>query len=205
MKNYSQSNEQDAIISYFGDYIGCFLDIGINDGITFSNTHALALNHWCGIGIDASKKVIDKAKELYKDRDDIFLATYAISDSVGKAVLYESDSHVSSEDVSLLSSLDWKETKRWKDNTFTPVEVEMLDFETLLDRLPYDTFDFLSLDIESLETKVLPQIDLRYLRTSLVCVEWNGRNFDFFDGYFKGQNFSLLTHTPENLIYKINY
>ena len=40
---YSQNNEQDIILQYFGNRKGFFLDIGANDGITLSNTYALLI------------------------------------------------------------------------------------------------------------------------------------------------------------------
>jgi len=58
-KTYSQNNEQQVILDYFGEhYIGTFLDLGCNDGQTFSNTRALALNGWSGVLVDASANAL---------------------------------------------------------------------------------------------------------------------------------------------------
>jgi len=68
-KTYSQNNEQQVILDYFGEhYIGTFLDLGCNDGATFSNTRALGLRGWSGTLVDASEKAINIAKSVYKDK-----------------------------------------------------------------------------------------------------------------------------------------
>ena len=38
---YSQNQEEEVIVSYFGNKIGNLIDIGAYDGITFSNSRKL--------------------------------------------------------------------------------------------------------------------------------------------------------------------
>ena len=57
MKDYSQHGEQAIILDYFekqGIQQGRFLDIGANDGITFSNSYALVIRDWKGVAVEAS-------------------------------------------------------------------------------------------------------------------------------------------------------
>lgn len=202
MKNYSQSTEQSKILEFFEDsFTGTFLDFGSNDSITLSNTHALALLGWYGVCVDGSKTATDKAKELYKNRPDIRIINAVVGDRPGKAIFYESDSHLNAGDTSLLSTTHPQEMKRWKGNTFTPHEVEMVDWATLKESLPYETYNMISIDIEGSDYSLLSQIDLCELGTSLVCVEWNGNDFDLFHNLFSKQGFRFYHQTPENLIY----
>lgn len=201
MKNYSQSNEQEIILSYFGDYKGTFLDLGCNDGETYSNTRALALKYWYGVCVDASPSAIERARKLYEDNPRIKTIWAALSDMNGKAILYESDEHAGVGDVALVSSLDLTETRRWKSNQFNPVEVPMMDFESLLKVTPFFTYDFISIDIEGLEPRILPQINFDQLQTKMVCVEWNSKNFDYFDKCFTSWGFKFHAENAENLLY----
>ena len=43
---YSQNNEEQVILDYFGNKIGNLLDIGANDGITLSNSRKLIELGW---------------------------------------------------------------------------------------------------------------------------------------------------------------
>ena len=201
MRNYSQSNEQEIILDYFGDYVGTFLDIGCNDGETYSNTRALALKGWGGSMVDASPKAIDRAKKLYEGNTSIDVIWAAISDMNGKAILHESDEHAGYGDIALVSSLDQNETRRWNKNKFTQVEVPMMDFATLMENTSHYRYDFISADIEGFEPKLLPQINFRQLETKMVCVEWNSRNFDYFEKCFKAWDFKFYAENAENLFF----
>jgi aminopeptidase-like protein len=75
------------------------------------------------------------------------------------------------------------------------------DWKYFLEQSELKEFDFISMDIEGMELEVLPQMDLNELKVYLFCVEWNGKNFDFFDNYFKSFGFNLIHQNPENLIY----
>ena len=54
MEKYSQLGEQDIILNYFNGKQGTFLDIGANDGKTFSNSYALSLLGWKGVCVDVA-------------------------------------------------------------------------------------------------------------------------------------------------------
>ena len=60
--NYSQNNEQEIIINLFkGKRDGKFLDIGANNGVTLSNTFALANFYgWSGLLVEASPKAYQR-------------------------------------------------------------------------------------------------------------------------------------------------
>lgn len=52
MTNYSQNDEQDFILRYFGGSKGRLLEVGAFDGIQFSNTRALLESGWSGVLIE---------------------------------------------------------------------------------------------------------------------------------------------------------
>lgn len=174
MNRYSQSLEQDHILDYFKGQTGTFIDIGANDGITFSNTRALALMGFKGILIEPSPKAFERLKTLYNGHKGFYLYPYALSDHNGKAILQESGALCSATDVGLVSTFHASEMERFKRTvTYEPVEVKCFKWKTFLNRLKIKEFEMISLDIEGNEMAVLPDMDLT--KTRLVCIEHNGK------------------------------
>lgn len=171
---FSQNAEEKYILEYFGDYVGSFLDLGCNNGETFSNTRALALKGWKGVLVDASPKAIERCKNLYKGRKGIYIYDYAITGHMGKEIFHESSSLISSRDVGLVSTFHDSEMSRFKTTvSYTPIEVKTLKWKTALNRWQIKKFDMMSIDIEGDELNVLPDMDLSEVR--LLCIEWNSK------------------------------
>lgn len=198
---YSQNAEEQHILNYFGDFKGTFLDLGSNDGITFSNTYAISKLGWCGVLVEPSPRAFAKLKQLYQDTKGCFyLYNYAIGTTNGKVTLYESGELVKQGDVGLVSTLVEKETERFKRVTsYEPIQVDCFRWKTALNRWKLKKFDFISIDIEGLEIEVLEQIDLT--DTKLICVETNGSQEKKVKLDEMLKEFKLIYTSPENLIY----
>lgn len=201
---FSQNKEEEVVINYFKSYKGTFLDCGSNDGITLSNTHALALKGWQGVCIEPSPKAFQSLQDLYLQNDKIHCINVAVSNYLGKADFYDSGTHLNKGDLALLSSLDKEEIKRWgKTTTFDKIQVDVVDFKTLLNLSPYKTFDFISLDIEGAEILVLPQINLIKLGCRCICIEHNSNsvNKNLFIRYCRDSGLNnILLDNAENII-----
>ena len=200
MKNFSQNNEQEVILKYFGDYVGTFLDLGANDGETFSNTRALALSGWKGILIDCSPTAVTKCKELYKGFKGIYVYDYAIYKHNGKEIFQNSGALCSASDTGLVGTFHANEKARFdKSVSYAPVEVKTFTWKTAINRWRIKEFDMISIDIEGSELYVLPHMDLS--KTRLICIEWNGNQLlkHAYEQYLEG--FKLIHTTGENLIY----
>lgn len=195
---YSQNNEEEIILNYFGFVKGTFLDIGANDGITLSNTRMLAERGWGGVLVEPSPKAYARLKEVYKDHEGIYTYPFAIGNHNGTAILNESASLINPQDVALVSTLKEEEMDRFKSVTqYTPVEVKVFRWKTFLNRIKYKTFDFISIDAEGLDLDILRQIDLS--DTRMVCVEWNGKQKEEFMAACPG--FKIIHENGENLIF----
>lgn len=169
---YSQSLEEDFILEYFGDFVGTFLDIGANDGVTFSNTRALALRGWKGVMVEPSPKAFERLKTLYNGHKGFYIYPFALSDHNGKGMLQESGALCSAADVGLVSTFHNSEMDRFKRTvSYEPVEVKTFKWKTFLNRLSVKEFQMISMDIENDEMKVLPDMDLS--KTNLICIEHN--------------------------------
>lgn len=200
--NHSQNNEQAVIVDYFKGKIGRFIDIGANDGITFSNTRSLAELGWCGVFVEPSPKAFYKLKQLYSDskKGCFYMYQAALSTKNGKIDLYESGPLVTANDVGLVSSIYQHETERFKKNvSYEKISVDCFRWKTFLNRLYIKEFDFISIDIEGEELPVLRQMDLTH--TQLICVETNGDVKKKIELDEMLKDFKIIYTSPENLIY----
>lgn len=200
---HSQNLEEDVILKYFGDFKGAFLDIGSNDGVTLSNTRALAELGWCGVLIDASPKAYLKLKQNYRDmktKGCFYMYNYAIGETSGDFELNESGPLMGASDVGLVSTFHQVEVDRFKHKvSYEKVLVKKLKWKTFTNRLTIKKFQMLSLDVEGDEIPILQQMDLTDFK--LICVETNGSQSkkSILDEMLKG--FRVIYTSPENLIY----
>lgn len=205
MINFSQNNEQSFILSYFKDHEGSFLDIGANDGITLSNTYALVQQGWHGTLVEASPRAYDRLCAMHANNGKLVLLKYAIGSKNDKIILHESGELLGKGDIALVSSTKEEETKRWESlkMPFEDVEVDMIDFKTMMTKTRHTAFDFVSIDIEGMEKEVVPQIDFAALKTKMAIIEFNGKDEDFFTNYMNPFGFKLIHKNAENLIYAL--
>lgn len=197
---HSQNLEEKIILDYFGPHVGTFVDIGANDGTTFSNTKALAERGWTGVLIEPDPFAYDKLRNLYANHKKLYTFNYAISDHNGVATLQSSSSLLKQNDIGLVSTFEASEMDRFKSVvSYVPVEVKTFRWKTALNRWKIKKFDFISMDIEGQETRVLPQIDLS--QTKVLCIEFNGNQAlkAEYEKYLDG--FKLIYTSGENLIY----
>lgn len=197
---YSQNSEEEVVLNYFNGQTGSFLDCGSNDGITFSNTRALAERGWKGVLIEPSPNAYAKLKSLYNGHKGFYLYNVALGGHNGKAMLQESGPLCSANDVGLVSTFVSSEMDRFKKTVaYSPVEVKVFKWKTFLNRLTIKEFDFISMDVEGNELLILPDMDLS--KTKCVCLEWNSKPElkAEYEKYLAG--FNLIYTSGENLIY----
>jgi FkbM family methyltransferase len=201
---HSQNKEEEAILKYFGEHKGTFLDIGSNDGITLSNTRALAELGWCGVLVEPAPIAFRKLKSLYESEKKgcFYLYNCAIGNNNGTAVLHDSGSLLKKGDTSLVSTLVPSEKKRFESVlTYEEVEVKVYRWKTFFNRLTIKKFDFVSIDCEGLDLDILKQMDIDALEIKVFCIEWNG-NQKIKDEIDKIMiSFKVIYTSGENLIY----
>lgn len=190
---FSQGEEEAVILDYFGDYTGHLVDIGANDGVTFSNSRQLILNGWTADLFEPNPEAYNKLEKLYKSNDSVETHNLAISSWQGEGSLWVNEPHVDG-DIGLLSTLNESELKRWKGIHFEETKVKVIKW-------PEIGTDFLTIDIEGGEIELLPTIDLNEIGCLCLCVEWNGKNGDFFHGYAKDFGMKRIHLNGENLIF----
>lgn len=201
----SQNNEEELILSYFGNRTGIFLDFGANDGITLSNTYALVMRGWGGTLIEASPKAYERLLKTHPSNYGLVLLNYAVGSYDGEITLHESGELLGTGDIALVSSTREDETKRWEslNMPFEDVVVPVRTFESIMKMTKYQHADFVSVDIEGMEKEVVPQIDFKKLGTQMAIIEFNGKDEDFFNDYMSSFGFKLIHKNAENLIYTV--
>ena len=199
---YSQNNEEQIILKYFGtNYKGCCLSLGENDGITFSNVYKILSIGWKGLLVEASPNVFIDLEKLYRNNKNVQLLNVAVGMFNEDIIFYESGTLLNKGDISLVSTIDEAELKRWGKTKFTPKEVKCYDFKTLLKHSEYKTFDLISIDIEGMDYKVLTQMNLTDLECKMLIVEYNGKNEKDYVDYAAKFGMKLHSKNLENLIF----
>ena len=92
---------------------------------------------------------------------------------------------------------------RWKKSgeQFTKTTVPGLTFASLLKKVEWSAFDFISIDCEGADWEVLQQIDLTALACQMLCVEVNGKDASKFTNYAAKHGMKLHWKCYENRIY----
>lgn len=195
MHDFSQTGEQAVILEYFGDYKGTFLDIGANDGKTFSNTHALALLGWTGVCIEPTESAYGKLCDLYKDTPQIHTFNICIGAATQEVDFYESAD-------TLVATTKAEEITKWERNcgmVFQKMKKQMLSFSDFVDLCYYKTFDFINIDTEGVDFEILQQIFLGNVQ--MVCIEVNQEHRVRYIEYFSRNGMRLIKDTDINLIF----
>jgi len=195
---YSQNDEEARIAKYFGDYVGRFLDIGANDGVTLSNTHALALRNWSGVCVEPSPLAFARLSALYADRPDVQCIKAAIGKESGTMVLHESGEHLGRGDVALLSTLVDSERLRWDREEFAPVEAKVM---TYAEAFGGQKFDFISIDAEGMDLAIFEQIDLDGAECGMCIVEVNGGDARPFIAHARKYGLRAVHRNAENIMF----
>ena len=200
---YSQGDEQDWILSYFREHRGTFLDIGANDGVTLSNTRALAHLGWRGVCVDASPTVHERLSSLYAGSEEVQTICVAVGASNGRLTFHDSGSHLKKGDVALLSTLVDAEREKWESagEVYTTTEVECVTFPELLSMCRFKTFDFISIDAEGMDLQILEQIQLHDLGTDAVIVEVNERDPKPYIQHCGAHGLRYVRRNAENLFF----
>ena len=175
---YSQCGEDLFINKFFKNiHEGRYVDLGAYNPIKYSNTLLLYRRGWTGINIDLNQTSIDLFNIVRKKDKNIVAA---VSDKK-------------------------KLTKVFIENIFSPLNTINRKFshKHLRSKAKYvmtkkfndlvkKKIDFLNIDIEGMDFKVLRSIDLNFYRPKLICIEIFGNNVFKVKSYLKKKNYLLV-------------
>jgi len=199
---YGQNFEDKIVSEWFGNYTGIVLEVGANDGKTYSNSLHFIEKGWGAVLVEPSEKVFPKLVKLHQGNNLVLLINAAIGNHNGPSMLFDSGDFLLKGTCSLLSTLKKDEIKRWGDVTFEETEVDVITFDTLLDSVINKRFDFISVDCEGYDLEVLRQIDLAAVGCRCLCIEHNSFPNVLYQikQYCSPLGFKQIGYNAENVI-----
>jgi FkbM family methyltransferase len=184
MVDYSQHGEQAIIIKHFENDLQTtcrFLDIGANDGITFSNTYALSLLGWKGICVEPIPEAFLKLQRLHAENTSIDCINAGVSDETKIVSFHQSNDWIGAEaPVGILSTLNESSKNRFYGMNWTETKAIVFTFEEMekIYGLVDMRYDFINVDVEGHELIVLKQIKDKLKYCKVICVEKSGNTED---------------------------
>jgi FkbM family methyltransferase len=191
MKYYSQF-EQDKVVyeSYFQDKTnGYFVDIGAHDGVTFSNSKFFEELGWTGVCAEPNPIVFEQLQSVRKCK----CVKKAIADKIGHAQFFQI---VEGADMlsGLVDEFSQKGIKNIysnlesEDGGFDYIDVELDLFDNIVDQTE---IDFLSIDTEGNELKILQTIDFSKYNIKVITLENNEYDSRFVN-FLSSKDFTFV-------------
>jgi FkbM family methyltransferase len=188
---YSQTNEQEYILKFFGDFKGTLLDIGANNGKTNSNSRALLEIGWMGVLVEPHPYAFGILNDGLLEGSKAF--NYAIADYDGMATLHApKDSQLSS-----IKKDFTKQSEKW--HKFEPIEVPCVTIDTLYKQTG-NRFDFITIDAEGCDFDILKQMAPDFAYCKMLSIECSGNERNEIKSYLTARGFYQYHTTNENLI-----
>lgn len=165
---YSQNNQDVYALFFNKTQSGFFVEIGANDGFTFSNTVYLEEKYgWKGILIEANPKYLNSLQK----RTHSCVVNKAVFDSPGTIEFVDAGLY-----GGIKNSIDEIHSRHTKDANIVSVPCDSLS--NILHSVHYevpDVIDFISIDVEGLELMIVQQ--LLKLENKIKCgvIEVNNR------------------------------
>ena len=154
--------------NYFADEIlkeiksGNYVDIGCYHPIKNSQTFVLHKNNWNGVNIDISKETIEMFKIFRKK--DISL-NIGIANFVGKTKCYFE------KEISMVTGLDKNFLKNLGREVKFEREIETITIKKLRKDYHLTKIDFLKIDCENLDEKIITTSSMEDLKANYLSVE----------------------------------
>lgn len=178
-KSYSQFGEDLEICDFFKSFKGTYVDIGCYHPIKYNNTLLLYKKGWSGTNLDLNKTTIDLFNATRK-RDLNILA--CLSNTQEEVFLYFDS------EFSALNSLSKDNLKNFALTNIKKIKITTQIFSNIVK----NKFDFLNIDCEGNDLKILKSIDLNFYNPKLICIEVNKQNKNEIYEYLNLYNYKVL-------------
>lgn len=179
MKSYSQYKQEDFVCDFFKNKKnGFFLELGGLDGIRHSNTYLLENKYmWNGLIIEPSPSLF---LELKKNRN-VITENILISNKYEKDVefLYIEDKTKCIGLQGIMENYNKKHLNRIRNELnndskfYNIIKMDTTTLQKICEKYKIYNIDYLSLDVEGSELKVLQGIDFNKINITLIGVEIN--------------------------------
>ena len=164
-KSYSLDGEDSFIEKYFKETpVGFYIDVGCHNPIYLNNTFLLHKKKWKGINIDTSQFAIDLFNYM---RPNDLNYNCAVSNKNENVKLYFQ------KEFSLLNTIEINHAKKFMQGNIKEKIIEAFTLDEILNRSIYKNskIDFLDIDVEGADLKVLEGLSFDKFEPKLICVE----------------------------------
>lgn len=190
----SQHGEDDLIASLIpSDCERVFVDVGANDGISWSNSYNFAKAGFRVLLVEPMPIYAGRCAVNHRDNPNVFIEPYAISKDLGTATFYV-NLDAASDLLAMRSSLV-REVVPSNDITEVIVPTAPLSFLLAKHKIP-DRYAVLSVDAEGMDLHVLETADLDRRRPQVICVE-NGLDDTPIRNFLASKDYRLVTKLGE--------
>ena len=162
-KSYSQFGEDIIVSNYFGNFVGKYVDIGCYHPIKYSNTALLHKKGWTGINIDLNKTSIDLFNSCRNNDINIFAC---LSDKIEDVEIFLDS------EFSALNSVYSDNIQKFNLKNLKKLKIQTKIFPQLIK----ENFDFLNIDCEGSDFKILKTIDLKKYSPKVIIIEVSKKN-----------------------------
>ena len=195
--NYFGEFGEDILINRFfrKKNYGFYVDIGCYHPTKGSLTYYLYKKGWRGLNVDLSKISIDLFK-LARPKDYNIHA--AVTDFDGETHFFENGM------INQQNTLENSETNLKK------IKIIAFKLQTLLEKLNIKHIDFLNVDVEGSDYKVISSLDLNKIRPKMICIEENKYDIkdiinDAIQSFMNSNDYFLFSRIGVSSIYIDSY
>jgi len=188
-ESYSQFGEDIIINKYFKSFIGTYVDIGCYHPIKYSNTALFYKKGWNGTNIDLNQTSINLFN-FSRLRDKNILACLSNKEEWVDVYL--------DNEFSALNSTNKENIKNFKIKNFKKNRIKTKIFPKIIKK----KFDFLNIDCEGNDYKILKTINLQKYKPKLICVEVSKQSKKLIYNYLNSNNYEILTVRSLSHIFK---
>ena len=164
-KSYSMDNEDTAVLNHFKDKkYGFYVDVGCYHPIHRNNTYLLHKKNWSGINIDTSELSIDLFN--YMRPNDLNYNCAISNKNEIISLFYQKE-------LSQLSTTDKDQAETSFQGNIKEKAIQAFTLDEILnkDKFKDVKIDFLDIDVEGADLKVLEGLSFDKFKPELVCVE----------------------------------
>tara|TARA_B100001179_G_scaffold129948_1_gene93185 strand:- start:210 stop:806 length:597 start_codon:yes stop_codon:yes gene_type:complete len=181
-------NEDTAILDYFKDKkSGFYVDVGCYHPIHRNNTYLLYKQNWRGINIDVSQFSVELFDHL---RPDDLNYNCAVSNKNETVKLFFQ------KELSQLSTTENDQAKKVFQGNIKEKEIQAFTLDEILNRDKYKNvkIDFLNIDVEGADFKVLNGLSFQKFNPELICVEIHDKEIkeSKIYNFLKDKNYQLI-------------
>jgi len=195
--NYFGEFGEDILINRFfrKKNDGFYVDIGCYHPTKGSLTYYLYKKGWRGLNVDLSKVSIDLFK-LARPKDYNIHA--AVADFDGETHFFEN------------GMINQQNTLENNGTNLKKIKIIAFKLQTLLEKLNIKHIDFLNVDVEGSDYKVISSLDLNKIRPKMICIEENKYDIkdiinDAIQSFMNSNDYFLFSRIGVSSIYIDSY